>query len=139
MASCFLRDDLRKDWVMLKALEKALADGGAEKAEINKATRYYKEKIRDKRVCFVDPLEDKTYTENWKTGKREDDWDSRHRFFELPYVVEDIDEFKEWNWQRVCYYDGRDCTGQWFTQFMVVFPMPRQGKTLVYEEQGLDV
>lgn len=22
MASCFLRDDLRKDWVMLKALEK---------------------------------------------------------------------------------------------------------------------
>lgn len=141
-------DELRQNYEDLVWITKTMKEMDATAQQLNEALRDVKHRIRHNRdYGHDDPLE----TVVWKYGtigldnKRHledfDDSCSRYRFYQVDYVVEDVQEFikdNETPWYNP-YEDGRDCTGVWFTTHMRVVPIPGTGTTLVIEHQSVDV
>lgn len=145
--SRYFYHELHKEWEryndMLSILKELYSEGKYTKSELTK----YIEKARETympRIRELNRAYDKYLSEpHWRLpfGYPEDCYDSRAIFYELPYVVEDKEEFIEENWEHWYnpWEDGRDCTGVWFTSYIKLFPIPKANKTIVYHVQNCDV
>ena len=136
---CGNKEAMRREYLIIKEMEQEIEKLKKEIALCEAMIKSSKAAIRN------------TYKEQERYAKQhhwqqynldpEWDWERRHMWEVYDYIFteEDEQEYREWNTQHVCYYDGRDCTGQWFTQYISIFRIPELNRTIVYHSQGLDV
>lgn len=58
-------------------------------------------------------------------------------WFDYVFNEDDIEEYVKSEW--MCVDSWYDCTGETFTRFIKIFPLPKANKTIVYHGKGWDI
>lgn len=131
-----LSRDIREDYLVAKAIREFYKEHGKTKREADEAVKCIVKRIRDTYKIMEE------HRSSWDV-MHPDDWDRRYKkeVYDWVFTDEDKEEYKEENWEHWYnpYGDGRDCTGVWFTSYILIFPLPKVGKTIVYHFQNCDV
>lgn len=134
---CGSKNALREEYSMVKLMEEEIEKKKAQIQFLEKQIRNSKAAIRN----TYKEQERRAEEPQWEC--RGDEWDSRHKWEVYDYIFteEEEKEYKEYEWEHWYnpYNDGRDCTGVWFTNYISIFRIPEQNKTIVYHSQSLDV
>lgn len=103
---------------------------------------------RQQRLKMVEPFK-KIVREKIKKYNADSDFECHYsedgescwykEFYNEPFTEEEKREFIEENWQHI--YSPYDCTGQWFTRYIVICNVNTSfgAKSVVYHVLGLDV
>ena len=132
-----LSRDIKTDYEIVCCIRETYKENGKTKREADEAVKHIIKRIRNTRKVYEERDND-----SWDCMRAED-WDRRYKkeVYDWVFTEEDKKEYKEENWERWYnpYNDGRDCTGVWFTSYISIFPLPKVGKTIVYDFQCCDV
>ena len=136
---CGSKEAMRQEYSWIKLMEQEIERKKKEIAVCEALIKSSKAAIRN-----TYKLEEQRANEpHWESYNTESGWDSRHKWevYDFIFTEEDEKEYREeewWHWYNP-YGDGRDCTGVWFTNYISIFRIPEQNKTIVYHSQSMDV